>query len=140
MEGNPTDTAVRSERPQGGALTRVLAAVIEREGRFLVCLRPAHKRHGGYWEFPGGKLESGETLIQAARRELSEELGVEVLSVGEVLFRSQDSGSPFLIEFAQVEIRGEPESREHDDIRWLSAQELRRLKLAPTDQAFASKL
>jgi 8-oxo-dGTP pyrophosphatase MutT (NUDIX family) len=56
----------------------VLAAVIRRQDRYLVCRRPAHKRHGGLWEFPGGKLEPGETLLEAARRELREELGAEV--------------------------------------------------------------
>ena len=50
-----------------------MAAVIERDGKLLVCRRPGHKRHGGLWEFPGGKLEPGETIVDAARRELDEE-------------------------------------------------------------------
>jgi 8-oxo-dGTP pyrophosphatase MutT (NUDIX family) len=49
----------------------VVAAVIERDGRLLVCQRPAHKRHGGLWEFPGGKCDPGESDAEAARRELS---------------------------------------------------------------------
>ena len=47
---------------------RVLAAVVRRDDRYLVCRRPAHKRHGGLWEFPGGKIHAGETLLGAARR------------------------------------------------------------------------
>jgi 8-oxo-dGTP diphosphatase len=45
-----------------GPVVRVLAAVIERDGKYLICRRPQHKRHGGLWEFPGGKFEAGETL------------------------------------------------------------------------------
>ena len=127
-------------RRQGGAATRVLAAVIVENGRYLVGLRPGHKRHGGLWEFPGGKVESGETLLEALRRELKEELGIEVLLAGEPVFRRQDPGSPFLIEFVEVQISGVPRALEHDEIRWLNTRELRSLNLAPSDQAFSSSL
>jgi mutator protein MutT len=65
----------------------VLAAVIRRDGRLLVARRPAHKRHGGLWEFPGGKVEEGESWADAAARERKEELGVDVARTGEPLFR-----------------------------------------------------
>src|SRR5690242_21147044 len=71
-------------------MTRVLAAVVLRYGRYLVCRRPAHKRHGGLWEFPGGKLEPGESLLDAANRELTEELNVSVVSVGEPIYSAHD--------------------------------------------------
>ncbi len=51
---------------------RVIAAVIRRGPELLVCRRPAHKRHGGLWEFPGGKCEPGESDADTARRELLE--------------------------------------------------------------------
>ena len=57
-------------------LVRVLAAVIKRNERYLICKRPENKRHGGLWEFPGGKIEIGESNFEAAVRELREELGV----------------------------------------------------------------
>jgi len=63
---------------------RVLASVIERDQKLLVCRRPVHKRHGGLWEFPGGKVQKGESDLEAARRELREELAVEVTGVGAV--------------------------------------------------------
>src|SRR4028119_2222610 len=55
--------------------TRVLAAVVQRAGRLLLARRPSGKRHAGLWEFPGGKFLLGETPLDAARRELAEELG-----------------------------------------------------------------
>ena len=119
---------------------RVLAAVIRRDGRWLVCRRPAHKRHGGLWEFPGGKLEPGESLLDAACRELAEELGVRATVVGDVRFVRRDPGSVFVIEFVDVEIDGEPVALEHDDVRWVDAAGLRTLDLAPTDRAFVEWL
>ena len=62
-------------------LTSVLAAVVQRDDRYLICQHPAHKRHRGLWEFPGGKLEPGETHDHAAHRELAEELDVDVRTV-----------------------------------------------------------
>lgn len=122
--------------PPGGDAVRVLAAVIQRDGRFLLCLRPAHKRHGGLWEFPGGKLEQGETLLDAARRELDEELGVAVIRAGDPLHSVHDAGSPFVIHFVPVAIGGEPRPLEHDDVRWLAPADAALLPLAPADHDF----
>ncbi|HSG49130.1 MAG TPA: NUDIX domain-containing protein, partial [Longimicrobiales bacterium] len=58
----------------------VIAAVIHRDGRYLVGRRPDDKRHGGLWEFPGGKLDPGESWLEAARRELSEELEMDAMT------------------------------------------------------------
>jgi 8-oxo-dGTP pyrophosphatase MutT (NUDIX family)/uncharacterized damage-inducible protein DinB len=121
-----------------GAAVRVLAAVIRRDGRWLLCRRPSHKRHGGCWEFPGGKLEGGESLLEAARRELGEELGVEVTGVGEVLYVRGDPGTRFVIEFTEVTVRGEPQPIEHDELRWADAAAAGRLELAPADAAFVA--
>jgi 8-oxo-dGTP diphosphatase len=115
---------------------QVLAAVILREDHWLLCLRPGHKRHGGCWEFPGGKVEPGETLADAARRELKEELGVEAAAVGDVVYSRHDAGSPYIIEFAEVVIAGEPLPHEHDDVRWVRRMDALALPLAPADRAF----
>jgi mutator protein MutT len=122
------------------ARVRVLAAVIRRGDQFLLCRRPAHKRHGGLWEFPGGKLEAGETLLDAARREMLEELGARVTSVGETLYVCADPGSVFVIEFVEVEIDGEPVALEHDEVRWVSRGETESLTLAPADSAMVRVL
>ncbi|MEA2562450.1 MAG: 8-oxo-dGTP diphosphatase [Acidobacteriota bacterium] len=125
--------------PKKDEFTRVVAAVIERGGCLLLCLRPAGKRHAGLWEFPGGKLLPGESIPDAARRELAEELAVEVLSVGERLFELPDPGSPFVVEFYPVEIAGEPVALEHEALMWVRPENLSGLDLAPSDRAFASR-
>src|SRR5690606_9801782 len=116
---------------------RVVASVIEHEGKLLVCERPAHKRHGGLWEFPGGKVEPGESDFEAVEREVEEELGVRVVEVGPVLFSIADPGSHFVIEFLPVEVVGEPLALEHSAIAWVTEDELLSLPLAPSDQQFA---
>ena len=103
----------------------------------MLCVYGRATRHRGQWEFPGGKLEPGETSLEAAHRELKEELGVEVQSVGETLFSCQDPGSNFLIEFVEVQVTGIPQPIEHDEICWVTTQEMRGLKLAPSDRAFS---
>ena len=115
---------------------RVIAAVIARDDKLLVCQRPPHKRHGGLWEFPGGKLEPGEDDEGAARRELAEELGLHVESVGEAELEIADTGSPFLIAFVPVEASGTPICHEHTAITWGAPAKLALLPLAPSDRRY----
>jgi mutator protein MutT len=115
---------------------RVIAAVISDADRLLVCQRPPHKRHGGLWEFPGGKCEPGESDFEAASRELREELGVEVISVGPELTAIHDPGSPFLIAFVPATMVGTPVCHEHTALRWGTLEELVDLALAPSDRRF----
>lgn len=119
---------------------RVVASVIQRKGKLLLCKRPAHKRHGGLWEFPGGKIEEGESVLDAVRRELDEELGVEVDMVGAVGFSVADPGSHFHIEFFPTTIHGEPQCIEHEALSWVAEDELLSLPLAPSDRSFVLHL
>ncbi|MHB1095971.1 MAG: (deoxy)nucleoside triphosphate pyrophosphohydrolase [Gemmatimonadaceae bacterium] len=119
---------------------RVVAAVIRRDETVLVCERPLHKRHGGLWEFPGGKLEAGETVLDAARRELMEELGVHVRCIGNQISAIHDPESPFVIEFHNVEIEGDPICHEHSALAWLTPSALLQHPLAPSDRQFAAVL
>ena len=115
---------------------RVVAAVISRGDKLLVCQRPAHKRHGGLWEFPGGKCEPGESDSDAIRRELAEELGVEAVAVGEAQYEITDRDSPFLIAFLAANIAGEPTAGEHTAIAWATPDELSSMPLAPSDRRY----
>ena len=122
------------------AYRSVVAAVIWRHGRYLVCRRPEHKRHGGLWEFPGGKLRNGESLADAVRRELAEELAVEVVSVGGVCYQHADQESRCLIRFIETEIAGMPIPKEHEEIRWCPPSELPLLSFPPADKAFVRRI
>jgi 8-oxo-dGTP diphosphatase len=118
----------------------VVAAVIRRDDRYLVGRRPDGKRHGGLWEFPGGKLDPGEGWLEGAHRELGEELGMEVVRLGRVLLEVADAGSPYVIVFLEVEAAGDPSPTEHSAVGWYTPEELAALPLAPADARFVATL
>lgn len=119
---------------------QVIAAVIRLDDRYLVCRRPSDKQFGGLWEFPGGKLEPGETLVEAAARELSEELDLDVTHVGDIEFSTVDETSSMIIHFTPVVATGIPKALEHTDLSWLTVQELLLMSLAPSDFQFVRHL
>jgi len=106
-----------------GPLRRVdvAAAVIERpDGEFLLAQRPDGKVYAGWWEFPGGKVESGEPVAAALARELHEELGIEVENAYPWITRTHDytHASVRLHFFRVVRWRGEPQSKEGQCFAW----------------------
>jgi len=118
----------------------VIAAVIRRDGRYLVGRRPEEKRHGGLWEFPGGKVDPGESWLEAATRELAEELDMGAVGLGALLLSVRDEGSPFVIHFLEVEAEGDPRPLEHSAVGWYTPDEMAELPLAPADARFVSRL
>ena len=114
----------------------VFAAVIHKNGKLLLCQRALDKRYGGLWEFPGGKLEPGETFFQAAKRELAEELDVQVLALGDHFLSVEDPGSNFVISFWETNIAGKLKPNEHNDIAWVPFQDLLSYDLAVNDREF----
>lgn len=118
----------------------VIAAVIQRGGRYLVGRRPGDKRHGGLWEFPGGKADPGESWLEAARRELGEELGMDATKVGDLLLSVGDEGSRYVIHFLEVHASGDPFPTEHTAVGWYTPDELADLPLAPADARFVRSL
>jgi 8-oxo-dGTP diphosphatase len=109
------------------ARVHVVAAVVVQGDRVLSCRRAAGKASAGQWEFPGGKVEPGEDSASALRRELAEELGIDVMP-GTVLVRSTTQVGDALIdlECRWATLRGDApvSSTDHDALRWLRADEL----------------
>ena len=97
-----------------------VGVLIDAEGRFLLTSRPEGKVYAGYWEFPGGKLEPGETVEQALRRELSEELGIEIGPAQPWKTELMDyPHARVRLHFCKVfEWRGEFEMREQQAMAW----------------------
>ena len=125
--------------PTGGSI-RVVAAVVRRGDTLLVCQRPAHKQHGGLWEFAGGKCEPGESDAHAIARELHEELGVMAHTVGAPVFVVRDPGGVYEIVFLPVEVHGDPIAHAHAALGWFPVAALAALPLAPSDAAFVRSL
>ena len=122
--------------------TDVAAGVIWRGGRFLIARRPAHKARGGLWEFPGGKLEPGETGEQALVRECREELGVSVgvgSRIAEQVFRYSDI-TVRLGFFNAVITEGEPLLLEHAELKWITPDEADGYEFCPADKSFVGLL
>jgi len=116
----------------------VVAALIRDQDRFLACQRPADKARGLLWEFVGGKVESGETGPEALVRECREELGV-TLSVGDAVMdvtHDYPDLTVHLTLYGAVIAQGEPKKLEHNDIRWITAEEIDTIEFCPADQVF----
>jgi 8-oxo-dGTP diphosphatase len=114
----------------------VAAAVILREdGYFLLAQRSPGKAYAGYWEFPGGKIENGESADQALRRELHEELGLDALSVYPWVTRDYDySHAAVRLRFFRVPAwRGKPHGRETQQLAWQSTHDLTVAPLLPAN-------
>ncbi len=117
----------------------VVAAVIERDGRVLICQRAAHDSHPLKWEFPGGKVRGGETPAEALLRELHEELGVRAEICGELTrYRWQYSGAdPIELVFYRARLlEGEPVNRVFAQIRWESPAKLVEYDFLEADRQF----
>lgn len=121
----------------------VAAAVIEnREGRILIARRKADITLGGYWEFPGGKLEEGESPYECAVRELREEMDLHI-EAGDVLIETTyDYGDRVvrLIAVKALMVGGHIRLHDHDDIRWVTVHEMGDYLFAPADEAVVDHL
>ena len=123
------NTVADKPREQARKLVHVAVAVIIREGRVLIARRPDHVHQGGLLEFPGGKVEMGETVQQALVREIAEETGLRVplQSLEPVIGIRHDYGDKqvFLDVWRTSAADGEPEGREGQPIDWLRPETLR---------------
>lgn len=117
-------------------VTEVVAALIWKNGSFMICRRPAHKARGLLWEFVGGKVEKGETRQQALVRECSEELAVKV-AVGDVFTEVTHEYPDITVHLTlfNAEIaEGVPQLLEHCDIKWITPAEIENYDFCPADE------
>ena len=116
-------------------MVRVVAAITVRDGRILIARRPLGKHLGGLWEFPGGKVEDGESLESALIRELKEELGYLFRPVRRV--RSVRHAYPDRVVeidfYAGVVDGGEPRALEGNPVEWVLPGELKKYSFPPAD-------
>ena len=121
-------------------LRRVVGAAIIRDGRVLAARRTFPAEAAGRWEFPGGKVEPGETPDAALVREIAEELGCPI-TVDGWLAGAAAIGSTHVLTVARATLlSGEPYPHEHDAVRWLSADELDDVDWLEPDRPFLDEV
>lgn len=123
-------------------MLHVTAAIIQRDGKILAARRKPGSHMAGFWEFPGGKIEPGESPEECLRRELKEELSIDV-AIGSFFDEScYDYGSKqvrllcYYVEY----LRGTFSLSDHDEIKWLPVGQLLKLNWAPADIPVVKKL
>jgi len=124
----------------------VAGAIGDGRGRWLLQKRPTGKRHAGLWEFPGGKVEPGETRLQALVRELNEELTITVTSASEKPLARANVGAgegerPIVIDLYTIAAwHGRPRPEPGAELGWFTPEEIARLPLPPLDSRLAAQL
>ena len=121
--------------------TVVVAAVIEKDGAFLLTLRPDGTHLAGHWEFPGGKVHHSETHVEALRREIHEELDCLAL-VGDMVHTVTHAYPEKTVElyFYRCELEGEPKPMIGQQMRWVHRAALAALPFPEADRDFISQL
>jgi len=121
---------------------RVVAVALEDSGKFAIFRRAPGQRGAGQWEFPGGKVELGEDLLSALRREIREELSVEIEIQRSLGTHRHDYGDKKieLHVFVATIVAGEIKLSEHDAYQWLFPQEFKPDEMSEADRPFISLL
>jgi 8-oxo-dGTP diphosphatase len=120
----------------------VVAGILRRDRRILICQRRRSDAYGLQWEFPGGKVEDGEPLPTALRRELDEELGIEV-DVGEEVHRLRHHYPDRYVEvlfFAMAAFRGEPRNKVFEAIEWVPRARLPEYNFLEADRELVNRI
>jgi 8-oxo-dGTP diphosphatase len=124
------------------ATIKVVCGIVFNHKKVLICRRRSTKLLGGYWEFPGGKIEEGETDELSLSRELAEELGMKVEIRGFFITNTHDYGK-FKIELIAYKcsfINADFKLVDHDAVRWINIKDLNKWNLAPADIPIANEL
>ncbi len=122
--------------------TPVAAAVIEKDGMVLIAKRK--RAYSGYlWEFPGGKMEEGESLEECLKREIEEELGIEIAVGGylcSIRHQLNCQSAIKIYAYRAVYVKGDIRLTDHDEVRWVKVEELIQYDFPEPDRYIASVL
>lgn len=112
-------------------MINAVVGILKRNGKVLVAERPLHKPYSGYWEFPGGKVENNESEADALKRELYEELGIQVISLRPWFEHTHayPDKTVVLKMWLVEEFSGEPQGKESQVLRWVNMAEMLELRL-----------
>jgi 8-oxo-dGTP diphosphatase len=124
-------------------MIRAAVAILQEDRRVLVCQRKKNSRYELKWEFPGGKVESGESVQDCIKRELREELSIDAGTIG--LMKSQvnryDDGGVFEVTYCFVlRFTGKPVNKAFEEIRWVTLTELQSMDILEGNKSFVSEL
>ena len=121
---------------------KVTAGILRQNGLVLIARRRPGKHMAGKWEFPGGRIDPGESPEQCLARELEEELDVRA-SIGDLLCRTAWEGEGISLDLMVYRVdgfEGTPSLKEHDEIRWVAPQDLHAYDLADSDRRVVEAL
>lgn len=121
---------------------QVTAAIIRKGSKILIARRAPSKHLGGFWEFPGGKIEEGETAQECLKRELEEELGI-IIKVGKFFMENEHYYDDKIILLKAYECEhtsGSIVLNDHDQVQWVETSEFVNFKFAPADIPFIKAL
>ncbi|MDE3019570.1 MAG: (deoxy)nucleoside triphosphate pyrophosphohydrolase [Nitrospirota bacterium] len=123
-------------------VVQVAAGLIVQDGRYLIARRKAHVHLGGLWEFPGGKREAGESLEECLRRELREELGIEITPpIRFRVFRHTYPEQSVELHFFRCAIHaGQARALDCEELRWVAPEELARFEFPAADRSLLEEL
>lgn len=117
-------------------MINVVAAILEKENKILIARKREGKPLAGYWEFPGGKIENGETPEEALIRELYEEMSIKIKVkkyVGESIYNYGEGKIVSLKGFMAKIEEGNIRLTDHDQYKWVTLKEIKNYKIAPAD-------
>lgn len=124
-------------------MTRVAVAIIRQNGKVILCQRRPGGRYALKWEFPGGKVEPGETILGCLARELREELSIEITAIDRIesARAHYDDGGAFEVAYCHVSsFEGEIKNNVFESVRWVSPSEMRSMDILEGNAGIVARL
>ncbi len=123
-------------------MIEVVAALIWQDEKLLICKRLKHKPLPLLWEFPGGKIEKGETFVEALKREIQEELDVEI-ETRDIFHETTHHYEDFSVKLIFINatiIKGNVKNLEHEEIQWINKMDIDKYEFCPADLDVIEKI